>query len=208
MTAFCLTKIGTRHAWIGALIFAWVGLVAGLPSTSSAQYDPAFSRIDLRLARAQNLANNDGFFRYWRPGYGFEGSLSTPFYFGVAETGLAWHVYNADDPQVPRMQAFHLHVGWGVPLRTGPLTWLGGFRLGNYNMNFDVETDFASERQESEFSMSVFARAEIDLTKHLGLSAGASRTTVFTKNRLYFNYLQAGLVLRIPTGEGFQRALR
>lgn len=182
--------------------------VTAASAETLAQGARPFSRIDVGISRAQNVSNSDGFYRYWRPGYGFEGNLSTPFYFGEAEAGLAWHVYNADDPQVPRMQAFYLHVGWQVPLRTGPVIWQAGFRLGNYSMNFDVETDYASERNESEFSMSAVAGAEIDLTKRVALSAGVSRTTVFTHNRLYFNYAKAGLVFRIPTGEAFQRVLR
>lgn len=203
-------RTGLRHLSAGLIFWGMATFIgSATPETALAQTEAAFSRIDLRLDRAQNLANSNSFFRYWRPGYGFEGSLATPFYFGQAEAGLAWHQYNVDDPGVPRMRALYVFAGWGVPLKTGPLRWHAGFRIGNYGMNFDDEHALhASENDESEFSLSGLARVEVDFTSHLALSAGVSRTTVFTHHRLYFDYFQAGLIVRIPTGAAFQNALR
>ena len=174
-------------------------------SVVHAQETP-FDRLDIHVRPVQNLANDNAFFRFWRPGYGAELSVQTPFYLGRAELGFAWHKYNVDNPIVPPMQAIHMFTGWSYPITIGRAELAGGFRLGNYRMIFDDKnTSFRSELDESEFTTSLFADISIPIGTTWGISGGISRSTVYTYNRLYYNYVGAGVFLRLKTGERFQR---
>ena len=174
---------------------------------STAQTTP-FSYLEASITGYQNLPNDDAFYEFFGPGFGAGVNLRTPFYIGNADLGLQWHKYRKNLVTVPKMTAFFISVGWGYPLRLGALEIEPGFRLGNYRMMFEVDNAFKSELDESEFTTALLGRARLGLGENYAIHVEASRMTVYTYNRLYYNYLGAGVSYRLGTGKKFHEALR
>lgn len=199
-----MRKLGlaARLTWMGALILL---MVAGRAAHAQ---QAAFSSVEIRAVALDNLSNSDAFFLSWHAGNGVGFSGKTPFYAGNAELGLYFNKYNAIGTDVPSMRALHMFVGWGYPVKLGPFSIEPGFRLGNYRMIFnDGSTQFRSEMDESEFSTSVVLSGNVNVTRSVGVFAEASRTTVYTYYRLYYNYIGVGASLRFNTGSKFREAL-
>lgn len=165
---------------------------------SAAQDSPdegPFSTIELRAGGSYNI-NRNNIHDYWRPGYGGELSLATPFYFGIAEAGGAYHRYDVADPSVPRFDAILAFAGWGIPLSPSPyVSWYNGFRLGNNRMTFDVDT-FAGIRTESEFILEVNSTLHLRLPQGFGIFGSARFSQTYTFIRFRTIYVTAGISYR------------
>lgn len=182
---------------------AWVFLIFfSLLTGSSFAQKKAFSVLDVRFQKIENINNKDAFFRYWKPGSGYSGSVKTPFYWGTAELGLEYHHYPVSTNSVPEMDAFFIYSGWSYPLTIGDFSISPGFRLGNYRMIFDDKTSpFRSESDESEFSTGLTLDLQYLIANRIGLTAGVSHTTVHTYNKLYNVYIGGGLIIRMNTSD-------
>jgi hypothetical protein len=182
-------------------------LLGATCQTSTAQTSP-FSYVDVSVSGYQNVPGDDAFFDFFGAGFGAGVNLRTPFYIGTADLGVHWHKYRKNLVTVPKMTAFFLSAGWGYPISMGSVVIEPGFRLGNYRMMFDLDNAFKSELDESEFTTAFQARAQIELASNVHLNLEASRMTVYTYNRLYFNYLGGGVSYRLQIGDRLQEALR
>jgi hypothetical protein len=187
----------------------WVSLIFWcLLSSPSIAQKKAFSVLDVRFQKIENISNKDAFFRYWKPGSGFSGSVKTPFYLGKAELGLEYHHYPVITDKVPEMVGFFIYSGWTYPLNFGDLSISPGVRIGNYRMIFDDKSSpFRSESDESEFSTGFTLDAQYLIASRVGLNVGISHTTVHTYNKLYNVYIGGGLVVRIKASDRLSRLL-
>jgi hypothetical protein len=176
-------------------------LILLMVAPSAAQDSPdegPFSTIELRAGGSYNI-NRNNIHDYWRPGYGGELSLATPFYFGIAEAGGAYHRYDVADPSVPRFDAILAFAGWGIPLSPSPyVSWYNGFRLGNNRMTFDVDT-FAGIRTENEFMLEVNSTLHLRLPQGLGIFGSARFSQTYTFIRFRTIYVTAGISYRTPS---------
>lgn len=176
------------------LLPCFAALLLALP----ARGQQPFETLTLSAGGATSLAHGL-FHAYWKPGYGGELTLGTPFYFGVAEGGVALHRYEILRPDVPRFDALLAYVGWSVAVRPARrLTWLTGVRVGNYRMSFDDDT-FAGIRNESELTLGLHSRLQARVTEHWSIYGGASLLQTYTYIRLRNVYLSAGLSRRMTT---------
>ena len=178
-------------------------LVLILPLSARAQLLPQaepFSTIDIAAGGTYNVSRSV-IHDFWKPGYGGELSLSTPFYFGQAEAGGAIHSYDVADPSVPRFDAILLFAGWGVAVTPTPyLSWYNGVRLGNNRMTFDDDT-FPGIRTESEFMLGLNSRLDLRLSQEVGVFGSAWLSQTYTFIRFRTVYVSAGLTYRTPSPE-------
>ena len=181
-----------------------------LPFSARAQVIPRaepFSTISIAAGGTYNVSRSV-IHDFWKPGYGGELSLSTPFYFGQAEAGGAFHTYDVADPSVPRFDAILLFAGWGVAVSPIPyFSWYNGFRLGNNRMTFDDDT-FPGIRTESEFMLGLNSRLDLLLLQGVGVFGSASLSQTYTFIRFRTVYVTAGLTYRAPSPEWVKSFLR
>ncbi len=197
-----IKRFAIRLLSLGLVVF--VGVIS---ESAFAQTAP-FSFVDVSIGGYQNIPGNEAFYEYFGTGFGAGASLRTPFYVGNADIGVHWHKYRKNLVTVPKMTALFMYAGWGYPLRMGNVEIEPSMRLGNYRMMFEMDNAFRSELDESEFTTSVQARAQIALGNKAFVHLEASRITVYTYNRLYYTYIGAGFAYRLSTGRGLQEALR
>lgn len=132
----------------------------------------------------------------------------TPFYFGDAELGAAYHPYDVTNGEVPRFDAIHVFAGWGI--RLSPISsasWYNGFRLGNNRMTFDEDT-FAGVKNESEFLLGAQSKLTIRLFRQTGIFAAAHFTQTYTYVRFRTLHVSAGLTTSFATPSWLQTFLR
>jgi hypothetical protein len=197
-----MQRFALRHLALGIIVLA-----SAFIEVSTAQIAP-FSHLDISLTAHQNVPSNDAFYEFFGTGFGFGGNLKTPFYIGTADIGLQWHKYRKNLVTVPKMTALFMYAGWGYPLRMGALEIEPSFRLGNYRMMFEMDNAFKSELDESEFTTALHARAQLFVGSKAAVHVEASRMTVYTYNRLYYNYVGGGVSYRMRTSKAVQGALR
>lgn len=150
---------------------------------AAAQGDP-FETLEVSVAASAGVMDAPLFRQYWRPGRGGEAALATPFYVGRAEVGAVVQRHEAAVAEVPRYDAAHLYLGWGLRHAiTRHLGVYGGLRLGNYMMRFDDDT-FPGVRNESEFTLGLQARLDVTPAPGWHLSGGVAAQQVFTYLRL------------------------
>jgi hypothetical protein len=194
--------------------FALLGMVllaACLPTTppACAQGTEAFDWVEIRMAGAQNV-NRNFLHEFWTPDPGGEFSVATPFYFGYAEFGGAYHRYRMDHADVPDFDAVLVYAGWGLDLEVARRLRLeAGLRAGNYRMSFDdKDIPFAGVRHESELALLVNARVALRPVGPVWLYVGGSYMKVFTFLRLNLWYASAGLSMRLHSPDWLKDFLR
>ncbi len=196
-----------RTAWFFAVF-----LVLFTVAPPGAHGQEPFSRIDLAVGGAQNIQegnlNEARIHDYWKPGYGAELSMSTPFYLGDVEAGVAVHRYKPLSTAVPRFDAFLVHVGWGLNWELVPgFFWYSGIRMGNSRMTFDEDT-FPGVKNESEFLLAAHSRATVHITRSTGVYASAHLTQTYTFVRFRTLYISAGLATSFQTPRWLRNFLR
>jgi hypothetical protein len=168
--------------------------------------DP-FSKIEFSAGGSTDVGRNF-LHDFWRPGYGGELALSTPFYFGEAEAGGAYHVYDMAASSVPRFDAILVFVGWGIALSPSPhLSWYNGFRVGNNRMSFDDDT-FPGIRNESELMLGANSRLHLRLRQGIGIFGSAWWSQTYTNVRFRSIYVSAGLSYRATSPNWIRTLLR
>lgn len=175
------------------LLAVSVGRLAAQPGRGA-----PFETLDVEIGGTFNT-NRTLLHDFWKPGYGVEGQIATPFYLGEAVAGGAFHRYGVV-ADVPAFDALLLVVGWGLPLSLGShLRWHNAFTLGNYRMTFDDDT-FAGVRNESELILGLQSRLHVHLSQAWSLYVGGRYDRVFTEARMPLFFVSAGLshTLRTP----------
>ncbi|MEX0820868.1 MAG: hypothetical protein WD021_01880 [Rhodothermales bacterium] len=192
-----LRRLFVRHLFLSLIIL--------VPGTVVGQ--SAFSRITIS-GGADATIHSPRLLPDWKPGRGGHLSVSTPFYFGEAEAGAAFHRYDAQTTDVPRFDALMAFVGWGVRLAPAEsFSWYNGMRVGSYRMAFDEET-FPGIRNESELSIGLQTRIDVHLTPALNVYIAGRYNRTYTAPRLDLAYLSGGLAISLESPEWLVTLLR
>lgn len=166
-----------------------------------------FSRIEVYGGGTYDVGSSR-IHDFWAPDYGGELSFRTPFYFGDAELGAAYHRFEALTEDVPRFDAIHVFAGWGLALKpVDRISWYNGFRIGNNRMTFDEET-FHGVKNESEFLLGAQSKLTIRLFKQTGIFGAAHFTQTYTYIRFRTVYVSAGLTTSFASPSWLQTFLR
>jgi len=154
------------------LLFLLTSIVTG----NSRNAEP-FSTIQWAIGPLTNVSHND-INRYWRHFGGFTMKARTPFYFGVAELGVAFHSYNeyksVKFTQVHCYLAFlkELSIFKKIP------TYLG-VTVGNSFFRFDSEENKYLQN-ESELTLGISGGIEIPITRKLSAEITSHYSKIFT----------------------------
>lgn len=181
-------------------------LSIGAAAPLHAQHAP-FSRIAIAGGPALNVSRSS-FHDHWTSGRGGELVAAVPFYLGEAELGTALHRYETVDSDVPRFDALHAFVGWGLDFSTdATYRWHNGLRIGNYRMTFDEDT-YSGVRNESELIVGVVSRVDVPVSPAASLFVAARYSRIFTSPRLDLAYVSGGIRLSFATPRWLQTVLR
>lgn len=176
-----------------------------------AQPEPRRAEPFGTLAIAAGLAatlNETYLHTLWDPRLGLTGYVATPFYAGTAEVGGTWQHY-ASRGDVPPFHSVQLYLGWGHAL---PLaSWLAveaGGRIGNHFMAFDVVTEEAGVRNESELAVGVHGRLRLRMSSRWQLVASARYEHTFTRLPMRFVVASVGIERQLAAPAWWRRLLR
>ena len=181
-------------------------LCATAAPSARGQHEP-FSRVEITGGPVSDVGSSR-IHHYWKPGYGGEVSLFTPFYLGYAEAGAAYHRYDVAVSTVPRFDALLVFAGWGMALEPVHwLSWYNGFRIGNSRMTFDEET-FPGVQNESEFLLGGQSRLTLRVYKRTGLFGAVHLTQTYTYVRMRTTYVSFGVTTSFSSPSWLRTALR
>lgn len=201
-----ISKIYCRHAPVHLAVISVLSLL--FPDILTAQTPAApfetlsFYSGGLTSFGASPLTD------HWNPRYGGEGSVSTPFYWGNAETGLTRFRYDALTREVPRFTAVFIFIGWGlsvIPIKS--ITWYNGLRIGNYRMTFDRK-ELSGVKNENELAISLRTQLELVVSPEWSLYAAASLNQAYTYIRLRQYFFTFGLTYSVSTPSWLKEFLR
>lgn len=173
----------------------------------SAFAQEAYSRISLSGGRAHNLFQSDleGF---WEAAEGGEVALATLFHAGELELGLAFHRFDAVDPDVPRFDGLWTYLGWSLNLSPfDVVSWRNGFHVGNYRMTFDEET-FQGVKNESELTLGLQSRIDLHFSPAVTFYAAGRYMQMYTSPRLQLAYVSGGVRVTLESPEWLRTVLR
>lgn len=185
----------------------YILLVATFLAAGPSNAQEAFSRISASVGRAENVNRTD-IHEFWAGDAGAEIALSTPFYVGEAELGVALHRYDALDQEVPRFHVLFTHLGWRINLSPFDLvSWYNGFEMGNYRMTFDEET-FQGVRNESELTLGLQTRFELRYSAIVRFYAAGRYMRTYTQPRMQLAFVSGGVRVTLDSPDWLMTILR
>ncbi len=179
-------------------------LLSAAPGAASAQQpSAAFDTLTVQLRAVANV-NRNTFHRFWDPGPGLELNIQTPFNFGKLEAGLHYAGFDGKTPVQPDFRALFPYLGWGYDAALSDrFSWYNGLRAGSFLMAFDIGGD---DRTEQELGLGLVSRLSYRLGGTWSLDLSGRYRFVFTRERLRFVFLAAGLGRAFDT-PGWLKAL-
>jgi len=158
-----------------------------------------FSELEVTIQINKNI-DKSVFHKYWKIDNGFYLSYNTPFYFGKILTGCNYSPYKSINVQLPDYQSYYLFIGWLYEFNIKPkLSFSTGISVGNYLMNFNVETENA--QFESEIGFEYFCGIKYQISKITKLNLDIGRELIYTYKKLDFILLKAGVSFTLKTPE-------
>lgn len=154
------------------LLFLLTSIVTG----NSRNAEP-FSTIQWAIGPLTNVIQTD-INRYWRYAGGFAMKARTPFYFGAAELGVAFHSY--DEFKSVEFTQVHCYLAFLKEfsiLKKIP-TYLG-VTVGNSLFRFDSEEEQRLQ-SESELTLGISGGIEIPITSKLSVEITSHYSKIFT----------------------------
>ena len=187
--------------------FLLAGLLIGFAVPHAHAQEP-YSQVTILGGGVSNVGRSI-LHRWWKPGYGGEIALATPFHWGSLEGGLALHRYEATDRTVPTFRAGFIFVGWGAETtNTDTWAWYNGLRVGVYRMAFDERTRFPSTRRETEFTLGIHSRVDLHLSPTVHLYVAGHWMRTYTAPRFGATHLAGGLTWTFQSPDWLQTILR
>ncbi len=178
------------------IMLASAGLLSVGPGAAAAQdRRRAFDTLSVAIRVAANV-NRDTFHRFWDPDPGVELAFQTPFRFGEVELGVHYASFRAKSAEQPDFRAFFPYLGWGYEAALAPrLRWHNGVRAGTFLMTFDIG---GVNRTEQELGLGLQTRLSYQVGGAWSVDVSARYRAVFTRERLHYVFLAAGLERAFP----------
>ena len=152
-----------------------------------------FEKITLSLNGILNT-NQNKYHNYWEKARGIEFQCETPFYLGLAESGVQIAVNNAKSDNQPDYWSAFIFIGWGIDKNlTAGLSWYNGFRIGNYYMNFDDNDIYPTLKSESELGIEFKSSIRYSFKNNISLMLSGRYRTVYTGRRIYHSFISIGI---------------
>lgn len=154
------------------LLFLLTSTVSG----SSRNAEP-FSTIQWAIGSLTNIIRTD-INRYWCHSGGFAMKARTPFYFGAAELGVAFHSY--DEYKSVEFTQVHCYLAFLKEfsiLKKIPIYL--GVTIGNSFFRFDSEENQYLQN-ESELTLGISGGIEIPITQKLSAEITSYYSKIFT----------------------------
>jgi len=168
-----------------------------LVSPLHAQNKNPFDSLDIGFQYVLNT-NRNTFHEFWNPGKGYEGCLSTPFYFGDVHVGIQLFSYSSRTRALPGFESIFIYSGWGkswmLPSR---LTWFNGISVGSNIFIFENIEGYG--KHESELSTGIVSRLHYPVSNRCNLTLAASYRTIFTYKPINLAFLSLGTTYSITT---------
>ncbi|NIM19316.1 MAG: hypothetical protein GTO51_02945 [Candidatus Latescibacteria bacterium] len=165
-----------------------------LPGVNPAQAGDAkaFDSLEAGLGYVVNTNRND-FHARWKPQWGAEGFIQTPFYYGDVQVGIRVVSYSRRIDGVPDFHSLFVSVGWGkrwdLPYN---LEGFVGFSVGSDQMIFEEE-DLSGSKLETESGTSFNARLSYPIYGKWAFNMSGNYTVILTQRRIKLAFLSAGI---------------
>lgn len=152
-----------------------------------------FSKISAGFSAAKqsnSILLND----FWDSGYGFEGSVESPFYFGDIKTGLFFLPFSGVSDNYPDFKIFYVFLGWnGVLNLAENFSASFGISAGSSIIYFHNDEIAAFERTESELTFATGAKIKYQIAGKFGVFSKVDLIKIFTKNHINLMYFSVGV---------------
>lgn len=165
----------TKKIGISVIILLWMTLGAG----GIKEKQKPFSVIRWAAGPLTNVGQSD-LNQYWRYSGGFSLNARTPFYFGFAELGMAFHSY--DEYESVEFSQIHCYLAFlnQQSLSRMIKTHLG-ITIGNSFFRFDSEEN-KNLKNESELTLGIRLGTDIAISERLAAQITAHYLNVFTSH--------------------------
>jgi hypothetical protein len=150
----------------------------------------AFDTLTIAINAVANV-NRNIFHDYWEPRPGLEIQFATPFYLGVGEAGVHYAGFAGRGPEQPDFATLFVYVGWGYEWPIAQrIAWYNGLRAGTLIMVFDLPEELS---EEQELGLALNSQLRYRFAGAWALSLAARYRIVFTRERLKYAFLAAGV---------------
>lgn len=178
------------------------------PGVMYAQEEAPYEDITVGIRYSDNV-NRNGFLNSWNPQDGFNGYITTPFYFGKLQAGLRIIEFEAKTEDIPDFLSWYAYAGWGKGINVfNKLEIYSSINAGSFQMNFDDPSLPDALTNESEFAVEFNTALSYPVIGKLYISLSGTYQYVFTHNELNLYFLEAGLQYKFRSPEWLKDFLR
>ena len=176
-----------------------------------------FERIRVHVSYLNNV-NSNYFHDYWQGNDSFQIDIETPFYAGEFFVNSRYTPFSGKTTQVPGIENYQLSLGWGLReevisnLKIGATfgTLFSTFRYGKLTEEQKniSRSNAGSRSTENEVGFLLSADLNYSINDYMGIRIHASRSIIYTKNKIKLNYIGVGLYRSFETPNWLKQILK
>ncbi|MCF7886504.1 MAG: hypothetical protein K9M80_08415 [Candidatus Marinimicrobia bacterium] len=133
---------------------------------------------------------------------GFNFNYTTPFYLGKIQGGLNYMQFSSKYKFRPDFQSYFIYAGWLYDFQLiNKLSFAPCIKIGNYLMNFDIESQY--EKYESEVCIEYSILLKYSLNESVAINLELGKNFVYTYKNIDLILLKTGISFQLETPEFF-----
>ena len=176
-----------------------------------------FERIRVHISYLNNV-NNNYFHDYWKGNDAFQIDFETPFYAGEFFVNSRYTPFSGNTTQVPGIENYQFSLGWGlredviskikIGVSFGAL--FSTFRFGKLTEEQKKisRRHLGSRSTENEVGFLLSVDLNYAINDYMGIRVYASRSIIYTKNKIKLNYISTGFYRSFETPNWLKQILK